>query len=395
MIPSAHLGSGEDDALDPHPAVVPVHRDLPAEMIVDIALPPGVGDVVLAPDHVGDAEQVVVSHHREVHQRVHVRLHLRVRRGVEDPERGEVPHRRVRVVEIGPDPDRGLALLKAVVEHLLPEFEVLLNRLVAAGAGGLALLELLEVLVVAGADVRPAPLDQLPAEIVVDREAIALGDDFGDTEAEPSDIFLHGLVGFGVHAFRVGILDPEDVPAAVLLHVGIVEGRRPGMADVERARRVGGKPHDDTVFRSLEIGEHLPVLVLLRECGKHLRGPGLEGRHPLFGREGRDFSDSVPGKGRDFLCPAPQLRVCTHDHADHGTGLRHAAVLHRVLECAQKEELFRTVPCHPSDSGSRRIRRYPSGAAARSKAEGAKGVCCCRRQGLRQSSSPHRSRPHR
>src|SRR5208337_385147 len=132
-----------------------------------------------------------------------------------------------------------------------------------ARAGSLALLELLEVLVVAGADVRPAPFDQLFTEIVVDREALALGDDLGDPEAEPLDVLPDSLVCLRVNAFRVGVLDAEDIPPAVLLHVRIVQRSCPGVADVERARGVRGKPHDNALFSSFKFGEHLPALVLL------------------------------------------------------------------------------------------------------------------------------------
>ena len=209
------------------------------------------------------AEEVVIRDHREVHERVHVRLHLRVRRGVEDPERGEVPHCRVWMIEVGLDPDRGIAFFETVIEHLLPEPEILLHGLVAAGAGRLCLLDLPEPLVVAGADVRPAPFDELPAQVIVDRQALALGHGLGDPETEPADILPDGLVCLGVHAFRIGVLDAEDIPPAILLHVGIVQRSRPGVPDVERAGGVRGKPHDNALLRPFELGEHSLALVLL------------------------------------------------------------------------------------------------------------------------------------
>ena len=278
-------------------------------------------------------------------------LHLRVRRGIEDPERREVPHRRVGVREIGLDPDRGLALLEAVIEHLLPEFEVLLNGQIPTRAGGLVLLELLELLVVAGTDIRPAPRDQLFAEIIIDREPVALGDDFRDAEAEPLYVFLDGRIGFGVNPLRVGVLDPENVPAAVLLHVRIVQRCRPGMADMERARGVWGEPHHNPFFCTFEVGEPRLLLVLLRKCGNHFRCPGLEGCETLFGQNGSDLGDRFLCERRDFLGLTPEFRVGTHHHADDGPCLRHTAVLHGILECTEEEEILWIVHGHPNDSG--------------------------------------------
>jgi len=299
-----------------------------------ILLAAGIGDMVLAPDHMGHAEQVVVGNDREVHQRVDMRLHLRVGGCVKDPECREVPHCRVRVIQVGFDPYRDLALLESVVEHLLPQFQVLFHRLVAAGAGGLLLPELPEMLVVAGADISPAFPDQLLTEIVIQGEPVALGYRLGNTEPQPSEVLDHHLVRIRIHPFRVGILDAEDVPPAVVLHVGIVEGCGTGMPDMERAGRVGSKPHDNPFFRLLKVGKHFPVLVLFRKGGKHFRGPGLERADTCLGGESSDVGDSLLCKAGYFLCPAPQFRVGTHHHADDSTGLRDTAMFHGVLECA-------------------------------------------------------------
>jgi len=162
---------------------------------------------------------------------------------VERMAAGVVEHGRVRVGEVGLDPDRGLAFLKAVVEHLLPELEIFCHGKVTAGAGNLILLEFLELLVVAGADIRPATLDQLFAEIIVNRETIALGDDLGDPEAEPFYVFLDGRVGFGINTLRIGIFDPEDKGAAGMPGIQPVKQSSAGPANMQEPRRTRRKAH--------------------------------------------------------------------------------------------------------------------------------------------------------
>ena len=80
---------------------MPVYRDLPAKMVVDIALPPGIGNMILTPDHMGHPKEVIICNYREVHQGVDMCLHFGVGRRIENTERREVTHCRIGIVEVG------------------------------------------------------------------------------------------------------------------------------------------------------------------------------------------------------------------------------------------------------------------------------------------------------
>src|SRR5665647_2347255 len=79
----------------------------------------------------------------------------------------KVPHGRIRIIEVGLDPDCYLPFLKGMVEHLIPELEVFFHSLIPARACSLCLFEFPEPIIITGADVRTSPFDQLRAEIIV------------------------------------------------------------------------------------------------------------------------------------------------------------------------------------------------------------------------------------
>ncbi len=132
-------------------------RHAPAERVVDLGLPRGIGEVIVAADDVGDAHVVVVDDHGEhvgrravgaqQHEIVevlvlpdHAALHLVLDRGLAGERRLEPddrldPGRRLRRVAVAPAPvvELGAALAARLLPHLL---ELVRRRVAAVGAAG-------------------------------------------------------------------------------------------------------------------------------------------------------------------------------------------------------------------------------------------------------------------
>ncbi|OQC71128.1 MAG: hypothetical protein BWX50_00602 [Euryarchaeota archaeon ADurb.Bin009] len=295
--------------------------------------------MVLPADDVGDPEQVVVHRDREVHQREDRGIDPRVRGCVHDPHRREVPHRRVRVGEIRLHPDGRVALVELAIEHLLPEVQVLIRRPLPAGARLPLELEFSEPLGVADTDVGAPELDEPPAPVVVDVEPVALVDDIGDVESQPLDILKHHPVGLGVDPPGVGILDAEDVPAAVAPDVVVVQDGSPRVPEVQRSARVRRKPHDDAVLRPFEGGKFAGTLVRPGELLEEFGGEFQEKALSLRRGDRRHLRDRIFCKRPDIASPAPKLGVFPEHYADDRTALRGAAVFHRVLQGVDEEQV--------------------------------------------------------
>ena len=92
--------------------------------------------MLLPPDDVGDAEEVVVDGAAEVVEGPDpVPGALSGVLGGGDPQRGPVPHGRVGVVDLSLHPDDGVPLVVRPLQHLPPSGQVLLGGQVPARAG--------------------------------------------------------------------------------------------------------------------------------------------------------------------------------------------------------------------------------------------------------------------
>ncbi len=339
--PLAHPRRREDDPRYPHPAVVAINRRLPAEVIEDVALPPRVCNVVLPADHVRDPEQVVVHRNREVHQRKDRGVHSRVEGRVHDPHRGVIPHRRVGVGEVRLHPDGHVALIELAVEHLLPEFQVLLHRPLPAGARLPPEFEFPEAFRLADADVGAAEFDELPAPVVVDVQPVALVDDICDPEPQPLDILKHHPVCLRINPSRVGILDTENIPAPIPPHIVIVQDGGPGVPEVQRPARVRCEPHHHTVPGAGQGGQfpRRPLMrlgELVEEFGGYLEKKALS----LLLTHRRHLRDHLRRKRTYLPGPAPELRVLAEHRTDDRPALRGVAVLHSVLKSVNEEQVL-------------------------------------------------------
>ena len=229
-------------------------RRRPAERLVDENLPWRVRDVVFAAHDVRDPHQGVVdddgvvvgrdavtAHDDWIADDVGVKRHRAAHQVVErhDPiGRHPQPHR------------RRLPGLHAVRDNGRIE------RAAGAGvlrgrAGGQRRLTLgLEPFRRAEAVVGVATRDELASVCGVEIEPLALSvgadvatgvDALVPGEPEPAQIVLDGGFGGRGRALAVGVLDAQDVGAAVVPRQQPVEERRAGVADVQMAGRTGGE----------------------------------------------------------------------------------------------------------------------------------------------------------
>ena len=223
-------------------------RNVPFQRVVDLLLARGVDQMVVAPDHMGDAHVVVVDHHGQHVGRVavaaqqheivevlvlpdHAALDLILDHGLAGLRRLEADgglHARGRLGRVAVAPQAVIEAGAALGARLLAHRRQFLRRGVAAigpaageqGFGDLAVAGGAAELV----DDVAVPIELQPLQAVEDRGNRRLG-----------------------RPLAVGILDPQQHLAAVLLGVEPVEQRGAGASDVEEAGRRGGKAGDDGI----------------------------------------------------------------------------------------------------------------------------------------------------
>ena len=216
-------------------------RARPAHRVEHLRLPRGVGQVVVAPDHVRDAHVVVVHHHRQhvgrrpvraqqhhvvelVVAERHVALHrvldhrLAVARGAQADREGRVGAGRG--VRVAPRACKGLVRMRRA-----PRLD--LGGRGVAGVGAAVRHHLARDLGVAGG-----------ARELADGLAVPV-------KAEPRQPLQDRLRRFGRGTRAVGILDPQQEPAAPRACVEPVEQRGARAADMQIAGRRGRKARDD------------------------------------------------------------------------------------------------------------------------------------------------------
>ena len=253
----AHVAIGIDAeravALAELGAVGPVdQRDMgidrlgPAHRLDDLQLPEGVVEMVVAADHVRDAHVVVVDHDR-VHvgrravgaQQDHV-----VELGVLDLDlalHGVLDHGLAVLRRLQPDHRRHAR--RRVLRIAIAPAAVIAHRHAGAALGVAHLLELLG----RGVAVVGLALGQhLLGHLGVARRALELVDDVAvPIEAEPRQAVEDRLDGRGRRARAIGVLDAQQVLAAVMAGVQPVEERRARAADMQKAGGRGGEAGDD------------------------------------------------------------------------------------------------------------------------------------------------------
>ncbi len=89
-----------------------VNRDIPSEIIKNIARTTCICNVVLPAYHMGYTKEVIVYCNGKIHEGVHGCLDPRMRGRIEDPECRIISHRRIGMVKIGPYPYRSRTLVK-------------------------------------------------------------------------------------------------------------------------------------------------------------------------------------------------------------------------------------------------------------------------------------------
>ena len=216
----------------------------PAEGVIHQGLARGVGQVLLAPGHVGDAHVVVVHRHGEIVDRRPVR-----------PKQYEVleilvrePHRAPHQVLDHRLPVAG----RAEPDHVRLADLVVTGGLVAPGrTQGVALgarrflgrIGFLGRHVtgegVAGGDhaVHRRPMQVGPG-MLEHRLAVPV-------EAEPLQAVEDHLDAVGRGAFPIGVLDAQEELSSLMPGIEPVEQRRPGVANMHGAGGRGGDPCDD------------------------------------------------------------------------------------------------------------------------------------------------------
>jgi len=61
--------------------------------------------MILTTNNMRYTQEMIIQRNSEVHQGIDHRVDSGMKRLVKDAKRRKVPHRRIRMVEIGPDPD--------------------------------------------------------------------------------------------------------------------------------------------------------------------------------------------------------------------------------------------------------------------------------------------------
>ena len=220
---------------------------LSAERLEQLDLHGRVGDVVLAANHMGDAELDVVDHRGQrvevgpvlaaqdrVGQRAAIDAALAAhhvgpadRSGIEAEAPVRLPARGLERGAVGV----GQAKRGAVVDRRTPE------RLLALAPA----VELLRRLV--GRIKSPERLEFL-GRGVVEGHPFRLSPDEIGLDAEPGEVLLDRSGVFGLRAFEVGVVEAEDERAAVAAGEQPVQQGRAGVSDVDAPGRRGGEADD-------------------------------------------------------------------------------------------------------------------------------------------------------
>jgi hypothetical protein len=223
-------------------------RHAPPERLVDLRLPGGVGQMVVAADDLGDAHVVIVGDHREHIGRRPVRaqqheivevlvgpgdatLHLVLDHRFAILWRAQADHRfdagrRLRRIAVAPVP--------VVAGRPLLGARLLAHR-VELGLAGVAAVGV--ALGQKFVDDRPVPLD---ARELVDDVAIPL-------QAEPVEPVDDRVDGVRSRALAVGVLDAQQHPPAEAPRIEPVEQGRARAADVQKTGRGWCETRDDVV----------------------------------------------------------------------------------------------------------------------------------------------------
>ena len=126
-----HRSSRKNQAAYRHSPVMIELWLAPPEIIVDETLALRVRDMILPSYHVRYTQEVIVDNNREVHHREDTCIRPEMRR-LHDPEYREIPHRGIGKINSGLHPHRRGTFREGPVQHLLPQGDVLLDRLVPA-----------------------------------------------------------------------------------------------------------------------------------------------------------------------------------------------------------------------------------------------------------------------
>ena len=214
-------------------------RARPAHRVEDLHLAESVGQVVVAPDHMGHGHVAIVHHHRQHIGGRAVRPqddHV-VQLVVGHADRtlhGIVDHRFP--IARGAQADRIRRVRQ--VRRIAPRA---LERLARMG-----LAPFRDLLGGGKALVGGAVGQHLPRHLGMAVAAFELADRLAvPVEAQPSQPLQDRLGGLGRGAGAVGILDPQQEPAAPAPRVKPVEQRRARAADMQVSRGRRGKAGDD------------------------------------------------------------------------------------------------------------------------------------------------------
>src|SRR4030042_2321990 len=117
----------------------------------------------------------------------------------------------------------------------------------------LVVLEVAPGLEFACAHICLATLEELPRDVVVYLEPLALDNRLVYSHAEPFEVLWNGVVPVRVYPGRVGVLEPVVTDSAVPLDVFIVEYGHSAMADMKWAGWVRGHPHPDLPGHTFQV----------------------------------------------------------------------------------------------------------------------------------------------
>ena len=228
-------------------------RHLGIERAEDLDLGGAVGDVVLAADHVGDAEGDVVDHRREAVEVAAVGAH---QHGIALARLVDVlgaAHQVVPAHFLGGEleaPVRPAAFAFEPRAVGIAELErgAVVDRRAALREQALALeLQLLGRLV---AGIEPADRDQPVAGGVVVRQPVGLPLLARPIEAQPGKVALDRRFVLGLAALPVGVVEAQDEGAAVPLGEQPIEQRRAHVAHVQEPGRARRKT-DDGIWHAM------------------------------------------------------------------------------------------------------------------------------------------------
>ena len=113
---------------------------------------------------------------------------------------------RVFVIDVSLYPENCLSDFHGV--ELVPQLQILFDRIVTAWTWPAAVLELLECGSVTGAHVCCTLFNQLPGIIIIDFKPVGLIDYFIRVDTQPFQIFWNHLIGRLINPFRVCVLNP-------------------------------------------------------------------------------------------------------------------------------------------------------------------------------------------